>query len=136
MNLDATLIYRGQEVGAAYDRPIASMRLKALRRGAQDAQLLKMFAAKDPEAARRLSKLMVPRALGDRVPETGPGAWSIDPFDWDRARGAILARLTSAETGSFDGVRQDQGPRWWVLQRLWPLGAGAALAVVLSLIHI
>lgn len=129
MNLDATLIYRGHEVGAAYDRPIASMRLKALRRGAQDAQLLSMFAAKDPEAAARLAKLMVPRALGDRVPETGPGAWSIDPFDWDRAREVILARLVSGETGSFDGVRRDQGPRWWVLQRLWPLAAGAVLAV-------
>ncbi|MBK6688629.1 MAG: DUF4091 domain-containing protein [Deltaproteobacteria bacterium] len=130
MNLDATLIYRGHEVGAAYDRPIASMRLKALRRGAQDAQLLKMLAARDPEAARRLTQLMVPRALGDRVPETGAGAWSIDPFDWDRARNAILDSLNTGDTISFDGVRQDQGPRWWVLQRLWPLGAGAALAVV------
>lgn len=130
MNLDATLIYRGEEVGSGYDRPIASMRLKALRRGAQDAQLLHLLMAKDREAAEKLARLMVPRALGDRVPETGPGAWSIDPFDWDRARQWMLERLSTDEQRSLDGVRLDQGPRWWVFSRLGPVAGGAVLAMI------
>lgn len=93
MNLDATLIYRGGELGEIADRPIPSMRLKALRRGAQDAALLSLLKAKDPETARQIAHVMVPRALGDEVPNEGYGVWPQDPMTYERARYALLDRL-------------------------------------------
>lgn len=97
MNLDATLIYRGHEVGEAFDSPIASMRLKALRRGAQDAALLSLLEERDPEVASQLAHVMVPRALGDQVPNEGYGVWPQDPMTYERARYAILDRLAGVE---------------------------------------
>jgi hypothetical protein len=94
LNLDANLIYRGHELGERVDQPIPSMRLKALRRGAQDAALLSLLADRDPKTAGQLAEVIVPRALGDDVPFEGFGAWPQDPLTYEKARYAILDRLT------------------------------------------
>src|SRR5687768_10957968 len=96
LNLDATLIYRGHELGERFDQPIASMRLKMLRRGAQDAAIWHLLDEVDPDTARQIAEVMVPRALGDEIPNEGFGAWPQDPVTYERARAAMLDRLTGA----------------------------------------
>ncbi len=113
LNLDGTLIYRGEEVGAAFDRPIASMRLKMLRRGAQDAALLSRLEEVDPTTARQIVEQMVPRALGDEVPLEGFGVWPQDPVTYERARAAILDRLIGKEEPlPLEKVRFEHGPQF------------------------
>ncbi len=134
MNLDATLIYRGEEVGAAPDQPIPSIRLKALRRGAQDAALLSMLAKKDPAAAAELAERMIPRALGDQVPKIGGGTWSLDPGAYQRAREAILDRLLGRPRAlPLSAVRVDQGPAWLRYRSFWYVGAGVLAAVLAAI---
>ncbi len=130
LNLDAVLIYRGEELGVGA-RPIPSMRLKALRRGAQDAALLALLAERDPDAARKLSELMIPRALGDQVPEQGPGAWPLNPADWDRARDAILDRLSNSKSQRrIEDVRRHPEPQWLRFKGMVALGIAAFVAVL------
>jgi hypothetical protein len=97
LNLDGTLIYRGHEVGAEWDRPIPSIRLKMLRRGAQDAGLWARLEETDAETARQLAEVMIPRALGDEIPNEGFGAWPQDPVVYEKARAAMLDRLAKVE---------------------------------------
>lgn len=133
LNLDATLIYRGEEVGAAFDQPIASMRLKVLRRGAQDAALLALLEAQNPEAAQTLVKDLIPAALGDGVPALGQGAWSVDPGAWERARQAILDRLSHEPRPlPLGAVRLDEGPPWLRYRQLWFVAAGVLAALLAS----
>jgi hypothetical protein len=98
--LDALLIYRGQEVGRPAEEPIASMRLKALRRGAQDVALLALLGERDPAAAKAIAEQMIPRALGDEVSAPGKGTWPRDQAAWNRARAAILAQLAPSSAPS------------------------------------
>jgi hypothetical protein len=93
LNGDATLIYRGEDVGRATDEPLPSMRLKQLRRGAEDAALLAMLAERDADTARAVQDLMVPAAMGDNHPPEGPGAWPIEGLAYDRARDVVLDYL-------------------------------------------
>ena len=94
LNLDATLIYRGAELGEGWLEPIGSMRLKALRRGAQDVALLSLLP---PHEAAAIAAAVVPRAMGDDQPDVGLGTWPVDPGAYQRARRAILDRLTGVE---------------------------------------
>lgn len=93
LNLDGTLIYRGHEVGRAADEPLPSMRLKALRRGAQDVALLELLRAQDPEAAVALAARVVPKALGDGLPRTGLGTWPRDARSFVAVREELFDRL-------------------------------------------
>lgn len=119
MNLEANLIFRAESYGGAPGQPWASIRLKGLRRGAQDAALWSMLRATDPEIARRIAEQIVPRALGDDVPELGAGAWSLDPRTYQRARNAILDRLIDPTSPvHLDGIRRDGLPIWtWDFKR-------------------
>ncbi len=130
MNLEANLIFRAESYGGATGQPWASIRLKGLRRGAQDAALWSMLNAKDPELARRIVEQIVPRALGDDVPETGVGAWSLDPRTYRRARNAILDRLIDESSPvHLDGIRRDALPLW-----MWDFTRGAlVIATILGL---
>lgn len=92
-NLDATLIFRGGELGRRLDEPIPSIRLKALRRGAQDVALLALLGEKDRDTAQAIADLVIPRAMGEDQKHETPGAWPIAPAPYDLAREAILDRL-------------------------------------------
>jgi hypothetical protein len=121
LNLDATLIYRGHELGEGFDEPIASMRLKMLRRGAQDAALLAMLEETDPSTARQIAEVMVPLALGDGIPNEGYGAWPQNPVTYESARAAILDRLVrKAEPLALEKIRFDRPSQF--------LGKGAQIA--------
>jgi hypothetical protein len=115
MNLDALLIYRGEEVGRSTGEPIPSLRLKQLRRGAEDLELLSLLKERDPVAAQALLLRLVPRALGDGGPRHGDGSWPLEPATFERARDAILDRLLgkSAEI-DLDRVRAPARGRSWI----------------------
>jgi hypothetical protein len=122
-NLDANLVYRAEELGGPRGQIYPSWRLKALRRGAQDAALLQLLEAKNPAAAQSLMELVVPDAIGTG-PDEGLGAWPKDPRSWDRIRARLRAELEDkAELGGLDSLRAlEPAPRWRVL--------GAALSVL------
>lgn len=67
--------------------PIPSMRLKAWRRGLQDAELYKLAAARKPEQARALIEALVPRAL---ALGQGEPSWPDDPARWIDFRVSLL----------------------------------------------
>lgn len=138
MNLDANLIYRGEELGLETHQPIASMRLKMLRRGSQDAAIADVVARRRPDVAGRIAEILVPRALGDNVPDQGRGAWTLDPAAYDRARNAMLTQVGGGTPIPISSIRTDGkgtqrptasgylyglsvvvlvGLAWWVLSR-------------------
>jgi hypothetical protein len=72
----------------AYPGPLASLRLKALRRGLQDRLLLRQLAACGArDEAARIVQRVVPRALGEAH---GKASWSIDESTWEQARLQVL----------------------------------------------
>lgn len=88
----------GDEVGdgdglLAYPGPLASLRLKALRRGLEDRLLLRALArcgAGAAAQAREIEKRMVPRALGQAE---GDQAWPDSEVPWEEARDQVLDAL-------------------------------------------
>jgi hypothetical protein len=124
LNLDANLIYRGHELGRAWYEPIPSMRLKALRRGAQDVALVALLEAEDPLFASEIVEGMVPYAMGDGVPNEGPGLWPKRTGRYLEARAAILERLARKKGASATLERT-----------LLLLGVAAAVVIAVLLIR-
>ncbi len=123
LNTDATLIYRGEELGRGFDEPIASMRLKMLRRGAEDAALVALLEAHDPDAARDVLERIVPAAMGDGHGAEGPGSWPTEGLAYERVREEILDRLLGRPVASAP-----RGAPW-----VWA-AAGALVLGLLSLL--
>jgi hypothetical protein len=85
----------------AYPGPLASLRLKALRRGLQDRLLLReLSACGASNEARRIVRRVMPRALGEAA-ATGAPSWSVDEPVWESARREVLDAIE----------RQCDGPR-------------------------
>ncbi|MFK7964387.1 MAG: DUF4091 domain-containing protein [Burkholderiaceae bacterium] len=68
--------------------PVPSMRLKAWRRGLQDAELFQLARERSPESAQALIEALVPRALADGA---GGASWPDDPARWVDFRLALLS---------------------------------------------
>jgi hypothetical protein len=106
-NGDGALLYPGVFPGIPPESPpwpLASLRMKAFRRGLQDHALLTLLAQRDPAAAERHAAALVPQALNVFEPgadhaeptwkrKPGRGAWSHDPVAYDEAVAAIRAAL-------------------------------------------
>jgi len=92
---NGVVVYPGNQLDklgfAKVPGPLPSMRLKAWRRGLQDAELYFLAKAIDPEAADNLMVSMVPEALADA---SGKAKWPQDPASWIEFRKALL-RLAS-----------------------------------------
>jgi len=74
--------------------PVPSMRLKAWRRGLQDAELYLLARERDPVGADRLIATLVPRAFTDAVEaDDATPAWARDPADWIDFRDRLLDLL-------------------------------------------
>jgi len=83
-NLDGVLAFPG---------PLASLRLKALRRGQQDRALLEALAAcAGADAAQAIARDVVPRALGEVARGERP-TWPATDVAWEAARGRVLDAL-------------------------------------------
>lgn len=80
---NGVVVYPGNQLDkinfASQPGPIPSMRLKAWRRGLQDAELHLLALAKDEQAANELINTMVPRALADGK---GKASWPEEASDW------------------------------------------------------
>jgi len=108
MNGDAVLFYLGEHVGLE-GRPVAGIRVKNMRRGAQDHAYLWLLAQADGsmDRAAGIAAELVPRALDDDLPHDGStGRWAHDPRAYEAARRRIadLLPLDPEEpTGGPDG---------------------------------
>lgn len=95
-NGDGVLVYPGNEGDSfpaksfGYRGVVPSIRLKNWRRGIEDAGYLQMARTRDPGAAGRVARWVVPAAFGEAA--TGkPPAWSARGKPWFEARRALLA---------------------------------------------
>jgi hypothetical protein len=91
-NLAGFVIYPSREEVTG---PVASIRLKSFRRGAQDYEYLRLLTeVADRATADALLDPILPTGL--HVPERAygdPGTWSHNPEDWERMRRAILEEI-------------------------------------------
>jgi hypothetical protein len=87
----------------AYPGALASLRLKALRRGLEDRLLLRELAAcGGAETATRITRRVMPRALGDAGHER---SWSIEEPVWESARQEVLNAIEVQCHGEPDLAR-------------------------------
>ena len=98
-NGSGQLIYRGAVMG--YREPIASIRLKAQRRGLQDFEYFRLLAERsgDREAADRLVNGVIHKNPFGTAALLDVEIWKNDPAVWDDARiaaGERIAALTAA----------------------------------------
>jgi hypothetical protein len=106
-NGDGVLMYPGTDTVYATDSygvagPIASIRLKAWRRGLQDMEYLRQAEARDAAATSAIVSRMVPKVLWengvtDRNDPTwwrGPTSWSNRSDDWEQAREDLMAIIS------------------------------------------
>ncbi|MCX6621196.1 MAG: DUF4091 domain-containing protein [Acidobacteria bacterium] len=94
-NLAGQVIYPAYPGKTGITEPVAGIRLKSFRRGAQDYEYLRLLArsAGREEAMKRLS-----RVLGDSLhrpnrPYGAPGNWSHNPEEWNLWRLEVLKTL-------------------------------------------
>ncbi|MCX6622406.1 MAG: DUF4091 domain-containing protein [Acidobacteria bacterium] len=93
-------IYRGETVGL--DEPVASIRLKQLRRGSQDYEYFWLLA-QGKGGAGQVDGLVnsvvadfLARGGGERFSMGAPGLWKHDPAVWEQVRvkmGDLIANL-------------------------------------------
>jgi hypothetical protein len=89
------LVYPGRQVAPfaasslGIDGVVASIRLKALRRGIQDAGILQLARAVNGAEADRIARRLLPRVLSDA--RAGEGAsWSASGAPFAAARAALI----------------------------------------------
>lgn len=88
---NGVMVYPGNQLDKiGFDKapgPIPSMRLKAWRRGLQDAELFLLAKEQDSVAADALIEMMIPAALADAE---GKAQWPQDPAAWIDFKAALL----------------------------------------------
>lgn len=89
-------VYRGETMGL--DEPVASIRLKQLRRGSQDYEyfwLLAQKANRGRELADTTVNSIIHNFIGMEGPLGSPAMWNHNPEDWEKARIKIGDRLSA-----------------------------------------
>ncbi len=131
---DRWLIYPGRGVGL--DFPLPSIRLKRLRRGIQDGELLRLLErnhrTKVAELiAETLFKFGGTAAYGDNVADARPFGWVVDPHLWHVGRRlAIQQILRAVGDPQCEPAKRPAGELDWLAflrsgrkLRLLPMGA-------------
>lgn len=97
-NGSGQLIYRGAVMN--YDKPIPSIRLKAMRRGLQDYEYFWLLAntGADRKGADELVNSVVYKRPFGAAAMLDVEIWKNSPDEWDRARNAAGERLTARES--------------------------------------
>ncbi len=100
-NLAGQLIYPAYPGKEGITEPVASVRLKSFRRGAQDAEYLRLLeqSAGRDAAMKRLSAVMGHCLYEPRRPYGAAGDWSHNPEDWNRMRIAVLQAIADSNHG-------------------------------------
>ena len=93
------LVYRGETMGL--DEPVASIRLKLLRRGSQDYEYFWLLAHKKDgkKTADQIANSIINQPLGTNGAWGAPAMWKHNPEDWERARmrmGGLIEQLPDA----------------------------------------
>jgi hypothetical protein len=107
---DGLLVYPGRQTGPfqarslGVPRVLPSLRLKALRRGIEDAGLIALAARERPDEVRRLVVRALPAAL-DEARLDRLAAWDAPGATFTEARAALRALVTSAAPMSPPEVR-------------------------------
>jgi hypothetical protein len=85
-NGEGFLIYRGETMGL--DEPVASIRLKLLRRGSQDYEYFWLLARKKDgrPMADQIANRVIHEPLGTDGAWGSPGMWNHNAEEWERAR--------------------------------------------------
>jgi hypothetical protein len=111
---DGLLVYPGKmprafaEHDAGWEGVLPSLRLKALRRGLEDAGLLALAAQVDPGATFDVSRRIVTAAL-DEVNERSVLRFELRPAELAAARSDLRRIAASAGTASPNPLRVEQG---------------------------
>jgi hypothetical protein len=104
---DGLLLYPGRQQGTfaasslGAEAVFPSIRLKAIRRGIQDAGLIALAAREQPEETARLVAQAVPAAL-DEAPRGARPSWEAAPLSFEAGR-AALRRLVTRDAPMADG---------------------------------
>lgn len=101
-NGDGTLYYPGRPdvIGGTTHVPVESLRLKYIRDGLEDYELLRMLAATGEEGARKAKQLA-------RDLASAPFDFTPSPSDWARARRSLFAALDDASKAGAEMSRHD-----------------------------
>jgi len=96
LNGQGFLIYRGETMGL--DEPVASIRLKLLRRGSQDYEYCWLLAHKKGgrAVADEIANAVIHEPMGKRGAWGAPGMWSHNAEQWEQARfrmGDLIQKL-------------------------------------------
>lgn len=97
-NLAGCVIYPAFPGREEIIEPVASIRLKSFRRGAQDYEYLRLY---EQAAGRERSLQMLGRVMGDCLhqpnrPYGAAGDWSHNPEDWNQFRVCVLQAIVQA----------------------------------------
>jgi hypothetical protein len=95
-NGEGFLIYRGETMGL--EEPVASIRLKLLRRGSQDYEYFWLLAHKKGgrAVADEVANSVIHEPLGTNGAWGSPAMWSHNAEEWERARfkmGDLIQKL-------------------------------------------
>jgi len=112
---DRWLMYPGERLGLR--EPLPSVRLKRLRRGIQDAELLGLLErahrGKVAELiAQTVFKFGGTRAYGDNLIDPRPFGWVLEPRLWMAARRLALRELVRAAGGQVPESRRQRELAW------------------------
>jgi hypothetical protein len=116
-NGDGVLVYPGKDVigtvNYGFDGPIASWRLKMLRRGLQDGDYMTLAAQANPAFTTAIVLSMVPEVLwehgcftlADCTYAYGGRSWTNDPNTWAVARAGLAALADSGRQPFFGNCK-------------------------------
>jgi hypothetical protein len=90
------LVYRGETMGL--EEPVASIRLKLLRRGSQDYEYAWLMSQVPggKEQAQEIVNSVINEPLGKNGTWGSPGMWKHNPEAWERARYRMAELITNA----------------------------------------
>ena len=100
-NMAGFVVYPAFPGREGVTEPIASVRLKSFRRGAQDFEYLRLLeqAASRPVAQEMLGTVMGHCLYEPQRAYGAPGDWSHNPEDWNRMRIAALKAIVASSRG-------------------------------------
>jgi hypothetical protein len=108
---DGLLLYPGRQRGAfagksaGYPGVFPSVRLKAIRRGIQDAGYLALAAREHPAETSRLAAKLLPAIL-DEAGADQAASWSGSTHDFSQARADLRALIARSDPASAEDVRR------------------------------
>jgi Domain of unknown function (DUF4091) len=104
------LVYRGETMGL--DEPVASIRLKLLRRGSQDYEYARLLSQLPDGAAQaqEIVNSVVNEPLGKAGTWGSPAMWSHNPETWERARYRMAELIVNGSSKPAAGERRSTAP--------------------------